>query len=88
MNQPINRVITLTGTYVPLISEPLVGDVSVAYPYDQSGTAYVLSDIGTGDVPIMPGEAVGYYGVDLSALRVKGPAGNLLVVKGNTRGAE
>ena len=83
MNNVVMRKIVVTGDYQPLASAKLVASVSISTPPTNTGTVYFKGDDGS-DVPWVPGEWHEFRSIDLSAVQVKGTAGDVVTVAGGT----
>lgn len=83
MNNVIMRSITVTSTYQPLVSQPLVGSVTISTPPGNAGTVFFEGDDAS-DVPWVAGEWHDFRRVDLSRIRVKGTPGDTVTVVGGT----
>ena len=74
---------TITTSYVALSSERVIGTVEIAAPPTNSGTVYIEGTDGN-DVPLIGGEWKRFDKVDLSKIKVKGTADDVLTVIGGT----
>lgn len=84
MNNAILRSKSLTASYTPLVSEPLVATAVVTSPTSNAGTIYLKGDDGS-DVPWQPGEWHEFHHVDLHALEAKADnPGDVLTVNGGS----
>jgi len=73
---------TLTDSYVPLESSRTVISGTLSALPGNVGTVYIEGETG-GDVPLEPAEWHPFERVDLSKVKVKGMAGDVLTVIGN-----
>ncbi len=80
-NAIVMRTKTLTTSYTALGSHPNDVTVDVTCPSTNSGVVYFEGDDAS-DVPWQPGETHNLSGVDLSAINVKGTAGDKVTVIG------
>ena len=83
MNNAIARKIEVTSDYQPLAAEQTVATVTVSTPPANVADVYLLGDTGQ-DVPLAPGEWHTFRSIDLSALKVKGTAGDIVTIIGGT----
>ncbi len=83
MNNTIMRKIDVTAAYQPLVAEQIVATVTVSCPPTNAAVVYFNGDDGS-DVPWQPGEWHELRQVDLSAIRMKGAAGDTVTLIGGT----
>lgn len=83
MNNVIMRKIVVTAEYQPLASQQLIGSVTISTPPDNQATVFFKGDDGS-DVPWVPGEWHDFRSIDLSAIQVKGTAGDVVTIVGGT----
>ena len=83
MNNFINRKITVTTSYQPLVSTKFVGSVTISCPPSNTGNVLFKGDDGT-DVPWIPGEWHDLVSVNLNEMQIKGNAGDSVTVIGGT----
>ena len=83
MNNTIMRKIDVTGDYTPLVSESLVGSVTISCLPTNAGDVYFKGDDGS-DVPWKPGQWIDFRRVDLSEIEVKGTPGDVVTAIGGT----
>lgn len=83
MNNVIMRKLTITAAYQPLVSTSIIGSVVISCPPTNAGVVNFLGDTGN-DIPWRPGEWHEFHNVDLSQIKVKGTAGDLVTVVGGT----
>jgi hypothetical protein len=84
MNGVIMRKLVLTANYQPLSGRPIVGTVDICTPPTNAASATFMGDDGTTEVPWVKGEMHTLQRVDLSTIQVKGTAGDIVTVIGNT----
>ena len=83
MNNVIMRKLTITAVYQPIVATRTVGSVVISCPPTNVGVVNFLGDDGN-DIPWRPGEWHNFVAVDLSQIKVKGTAGDLVTVVGGT----
>lgn len=83
MNNFVCRKFTVSEVYQPLVTTPLVATVTLSTPPSNTGIVYFLGDDGS-DVPWVAGEFHELRRVDLSKVKAKGTAGNLVTIVGGT----
>jgi len=83
MNNTIMRKIVVTASYKPLVSQSLVGSVTVSCLPTNAGDVFFKGDDGS-DVPWLPGQWIDLESIDLSAIEIKGTAGDVVTVVGGT----
>lgn len=83
MNNTIMRQIDVTAEYQPLVSEPLIGSVTISCPPDNAAVVIFEGD-DSSEVPWQPGEWHDFRSVDLSAIRVKGTPSDTVTINGGT----
>lgn len=83
MHNVIQRRIAVTAAYQPLVSQPLVGSVTISAPPTNVAAAYFKGDDGS-DVPWVPGEWHEFRSVDLATIQVKGTVGDIITVVGGS----
>ena len=83
MNNTIMRKIDVTDSYQPLVSDSLVGSVTISCLPTNSGDVYFKGDDGS-DVPWKPGQWIDFQRVDLSEIKVKGTPDDVVTVIGGT----
>jgi hypothetical protein len=83
MNNIVMRKIVVTGSYQPLASASLVASVTISTPPANAGNVLFKGDDGS-DVPWVPGEWHEFRSIDLSAVLVKGTAGDVVTLVGGT----
>ena len=72
-----------TAGYQPLVAARLVGSVTISCPPGNAGNVTFRGDDG-GEVPWIPGEWHTFRSIDLSAVQVKGTAGDVVSIVGGT----
>ncbi len=83
MNNIIARKITITDQFQPLSSDRVVGSVTISAPPSNTANVTLLGD--TGDqVPLVPGEWHELKNVNLTDIKVKGIAGDIITAIGGT----
>lgn len=83
MNNVIMRTVVVTGSYHPLVSQKLVGSVTISCPPGNAGVVLFKGDDST-DVPWVAGEWHDFQSVDLSTIQVRGTAGDTVTLVGGT----
>lgn len=83
MNNVIMRKIVVTAAYQPLVAARLVGSVTITCAPDNAGQVNFQGDDGS-DVPWAAGEFHSFRSVDLSTVKVKGTAGDVVTVVGGS----
>ena len=83
MNNTIMRKIVVTGAYKPLVSDSLVGSVTISCLPTNAGNVFFKGDDGS-DVPWLPGQWVDLKQIDLSAIEIKGTSDDVVTVIGGT----
>ncbi len=83
MNNVIMRKIMVTGSYQPLVSDRLVGSVTISTPPTNAGDVFFKGDDGS-DVPWVPGEWHDFQRVNLAEIEIKGTPGDEVTVVGGT----
>jgi hypothetical protein len=83
MNNTIMRKIVVTGTYAPLVSESLVGSVTISCLPTNAGDVFFKGDDGT-DVPWKPGQWIDFRRIDLAKVEIKGTPGAVVTAIGGT----
>lgn len=83
MNNVIMRKLVLTTNYQPLAPGSLVGSVAISAPPTNTANVIFQGDDGS-EVPWVPGEWHRFQHVDLSTIRVKGTAGDIITINGGT----
>ena len=83
MNNTIMRKIVVTDSYQPLVSDSLVGSVTISCLPTNAGDVYFKGDDGS-DVPWKPGQWIDFQRVDLSEIKVKGTPDDVVTVIGGT----
>ncbi len=83
MNNVLLRQLVLTAEFQPLSAQPLVASVTLAAPPTNRGHVILASDDGS-EVAWSPGEYYVFWHIDLSQLRAKGTAGDVLTIVGGT----
>lgn len=83
MNNFVIRKVTVTGSYLPLVSTKLIASVTISCPPTNTGNVLFRGDDGT-DVPWMPGEWHEFVSVNLNEMQIKGNAGDSVTLIGGT----
>ena len=83
MNNILMRKVAVTGEYRPLAPRQTVVSVTISCPPSNAATVYFRGDDGS-DVPWIPAEWHSFQRVDLSAIFVKGTAGNVVTLVGGS----
>jgi len=83
MNNTIMRKIVVTDSYLPLVSESLVGSVTISCLPTNAGDVFFKGDDGS-DVPWKPGQWIDFRKVDLAAIEIKGTPDDVVTVIGGT----
>lgn len=83
MNNTVMREITVTGTYQPLSTSPLVASVTISTPPSNLSNVLFQGDNGS-HVPWVPGEWHDFRSIDLALVKVKGTPGDVVTVIGGT----
>ena len=83
MNNFVMRKIDVTADFEPLVSTSLIGSVNISTPPDNAGNVIFQGDDGS-EVPWVPGEWHEFRSVDLSTIKVKGTAGDMVTIVGGT----
>lgn len=83
MNNVIMRKFVVTGSYQPLVSQTLIGSVTISCPPANAGVVLFKGDDGT-DVPWVAGEWHDFQRVDLSSMQVRGTPGDTVTIVGGT----
>ena len=83
MNNTIMRKATVTTAYQPLVSERLIGSVTISTPPSNSANVQFEGDDGS-DVPWVPGEWHEFRSIDLAVVRIKGTPGDVVTIVGGT----
>jgi len=83
MNNTIMRKIVVTDSYLPLVSESLVGSVTISCLPTNAGDVFFKGDDGS-DVPWKPGQWIDFRRVDLAAIEIKGTPDDVVTVIGGT----
>lgn len=83
MHNTIMRTIEVATQYEPLVTQRLVGSVTLSCPPTNAGDVIFLGDDGS-DVPWEPGEWHTFHRIDLAEVKVKGTAGDVVTVVGGT----
>ena len=83
MNNTIMRKIDVTTGYQPLVSERLVGSVTISCPTTNAANVLFKGDDDS-DVPWLPGEWHDFESVNLAEIEIKGTAGDVVTVVGGT----
>lgn len=82
----ISLRVVLADSYIPLSSTTLVGSVTITN--EGSHTAYLVGSTETyADIELGTGKQIRLNGVDLSTIQVKGTAGEIVTVIGQTGAA-
>lgn len=68
--KPILRRVTLTATFAPLFSDPIIGRVMITALPTNKGPVYALGDDGS-ELPLAPGEELEFFGVCLHAIKMR-----------------
>ena len=72
-----------TANYEPLSASSLMGSVTISCPPDNAGNVFFKGDDGS-DVPWIPGEWHEFARVNLNDIQVKGTAGDVVTVVGQS----
>ena len=83
MNNTIMRSIEVTTQYQPLVTQRLVGSVTISCPPTNAGDVTFLGDDGS-DVPWEPGEWHTFHRINLAEVKIKGTAGDVVTIVGGT----
>jgi hypothetical protein len=83
MNNTIMRKIVVTGSYQPLVSESLVGSVTISCLPTNAGDVSFKGDDGS-DVPWKPGQWIDFRRIDLAEVEIKGTPGDVVTAIGGT----
>lgn len=83
MNNVIMRKTVVTADYQPLVTERLVGSVTISTPPGNADNVQFRGDDGS-DVPWIPGEWHEFRSIDLSSVLVKGTPGDTVTIVGGT----
>jgi len=83
MNNVIMRKIDVTAGYQPLVSDRLVGTVTLSCPPGNAGNVMFRGD-DCSDVPWVPGEWHRLVRVNLAEIEIKGTSGDVVTVVGGT----
>ena len=83
MNNVIQRTVSVTGSYAPLVASSLIGSVTISCPPTNAAMVYFLGDDGS-DVPWVPGEWHWFNRIDLRDIQIKGTAGDKITIVGGT----
>jgi len=83
MNNFVIRKVTVTTSYLPLVSTKLIASVTISCPPTNTGNVLFKGDDGT-DVPWMPGEWHEFLSVNLNEMQIKGNSGDSVTVIGGT----
>jgi hypothetical protein len=83
MNNVIQRKTIVTAVYQPLSSQRQVGTFEISCPPTNVGNVIFKGDDGS-DVPWCPSEFHLLKRIDLSAVQIKGVAGDVVTVVGGT----
>ena len=83
MNNFIMRKIDVTGSYQPLVTDSLVGTVTISCPPTNAAAVQFKGDDGS-DVPWLAGEWHELRSVDLAEIQVKGTPGDVVTIVGGT----
>ena len=83
MNNFIMRKIDVTGSYQPLVTDSLVGTVTISCPPTNTTPVQFKGDDGS-DVPWLAGEWHELHSVDLAEIQVKGTPGDVVTIVGGS----
>jgi hypothetical protein len=83
MNNTIMRKIVVTDSYQPLVSDSLVGSVTISCLPTNAGDVFFKGDDGS-DVPWKPGQWIDFQRIDLAAIEIKGTPDDVVTVIGGT----
>lgn len=83
MNNVIMRKIVVTADYQPLVSDRVIGSVTISTPPTNAADVIFQGDDGS-EVPWIPGEWHEFRSINLAELVVKGTPGDVVTVKGGT----
>jgi len=84
MNNVIMRIVTVTGSYQPLVAASLAaGTVTISCPPTNAAVVYFKGDDGS-DVPWVAGQWHEFRGVDLKDFQIKGTPGDVVTLVGGT----
>jgi hypothetical protein len=83
MNNVIQRKLSVTAEYQPLVTVPTVASVTISCPPTNAATVLFRGDDGS-DVPWVPGEWHLFKSVNLAEMFIKGIAGDVVTIVGGT----
>ena len=83
MNNTIMRKIVVTDSYQPLVSDSLVGSVTISCLPTNAGDVFFKGDDGS-DVPWKPGQWIDFRRIDLAEVEIKGTPDDVVTVIGGT----
>lgn len=79
----LNRVQTITTSFVPLSERPIEANVDISCPTGNAGNVTFQADNGGTDVEWEAGEWHRFKAIDLADIRVKGTAGDTVTIIGD-----
>lgn len=84
MSNLISRKFAVNGVFRPVSATPLVLTCELVAAPENNANVYLQGDDGA-EVPLVPGQFHSLYGVDLNTVKVKGTAGDFVLIVGGAR---
>lgn len=84
MSELVSRKFAVNSHFRPIVTTRMILTCELVAAPDNLATVYLQGDDGS-EVPLVPGQFHSLFGVDLNTVKVKGTAGDFVLIVGGAR---